>query len=53
MFLDGAVLPSAQFTASADRLQTQVLSLANGEHTLEVQISDNFGNKTNQSTTLL
>ena len=48
VFLDGAVLPSAQFTASADRLQTQVLSLANGEHTLEVQISDNFGNKTNQ-----
>ena len=48
LYLDGAVLPTTQFSASADRAQTVDISLANGNHTLEVHISDNFGNKTSQ-----
>lgn len=49
LFLDGTVLPASQFAASADRAQTVDLSLANGDHTLEVHISDNFGNKVSQT----
>lgn len=49
IFLDGKVLTSDQYSATADRAQTVELALANGEHTLEVNVSDNFGNKTSQS----
>lgn len=48
LFLDGTVLSSNDFVASADRAQTNTLKLANGEHTLEVSICDNFGNRTEQ-----
>lgn len=48
IFLDGSVLPSSMFSASADRAQTVELTLANGEHVLEIHISDNFGNKTSR-----
>lgn len=49
LFLDGSVLGSDQYAATADRVQTVEMELANGEHTLQVSICDNFGNKTNQT----
>ena len=48
IFLDGTVLTSDKFTAAADRAQTAALKLSNGEHTLEISICDNFGNRTEQ-----
>lgn len=49
LYLDGSVMESSQFAATADRAQTVELELANGEHTLEVSICDNFGNRTTQT----
>lgn len=49
LFLDGSVLSSNDFVATADRVQTVEMQLANGEHTLQISICDNFGNKTVQT----
>ncbi len=49
LYLDGSVLTSDQYAATADRAQTVEMTLANGEHTLTVSICDNFGNKTEQT----
>ncbi|MCH5199019.1 MAG: phosphodiester glycosidase family protein [Oscillospiraceae bacterium] len=50
LFLDGSPLtPGTDFTANADQAQTVAMTLANGEHTLRVSITDNFGNVTDQT----
>lgn len=46
LYLDGSLLETSKYAASADRAQTVPMTLANGEHTLKVSISDNFGNHT-------
>ena len=49
IYLDGTPMSSGNYAVSADRAQTNVISLANGEHTLLVSICDNFGNKTEKT----
>lgn len=49
LFLDGSPLSASDFTATADKAQTNVMKLANGEHALLVSICDNFGNRTEKT----
>lgn len=49
LYLDGIRLNSTEYSASADRAQTKLMSIANGEHTLLISICDNFGNRTEES----